>query len=167
MKKAIFSLMVALLLGGCAVTAEEGVTLCPAMGLLRDADKIVFFKDETGKELALTVALANFYGGCSLSRNNQMIYSLSLDFAALRAEGRTEKRVEIPYFIAILSPTEEVLQRAQFSTIIEIDNAGKGVSTEEHELKIPMPDPATAARYEITAGFILTPDQLEANRSKK
>lgn len=167
MKKALFLFVIVAGLAGCTSAGDQETASCPRMGLLRDADKILYFKDDTAQAVVATGGLVNFSGGCTVTKNGKIVYTLNLDFAAERAVGETGKKLELPYFIAVLSPDEAVLQRQRFSTTISFDENGHGLSTEEHELKIPGSDLSAASRYEITAGFELTPAQLEANRSKK
>ena len=84
-----------------------------------------------------------------------------MPFAAKKGITETSlKEKELPYFIAVLSPEEDILQRKTFFTKITFDKDGNGVSTEEHTLKIPITNPSEAYKYKIAIGFAqISPDK--------
>lgn len=179
------SLAAVLLLAGCAGKPTDAGVACPNTGILQDAGEITVFKqgEAKGIENVITSArLANYGGGCAW-RDGQVDFALMIDFQAVQgAEGKSLKRFDFPYFIAVLAPDEQVLQRQSFSTTVPFDNkrqgaaavdasrtqavylGGAGLMREEHTLRLPVPDRASAPQYKVIIGFELTPDQLAFNR---
>lgn len=173
-------------LSGCVGGGKDtaGVA-CPETGILQDAGDITVFKDGADQKLENVVAsarLVNYSGGCSY-KNGQVRFQLNLDFQAVQgAEGKKLKRFDFPYFIAILSPEEEVLQRQSFSTTVPFDNkrqgaaavdasrthavylGGAGTMMEEHHLALPVESRDTVRQHKVVVGFALTPEQLAFNR---
>ena len=181
----IFASLAALLLAGCTGTPKDAGVACPITGILQDANDITVFKEGESQGIENVVSsarLANYGGGCAW-RDGQVDFALMIDFQAVQgAEGKKLKRFDFPYFIAILSPDEQVLQRQSFSTTVPFDNkrqsaaavdssrtqavylGGAGTMREEHRLRLPVPDRASAPQYKVVIGFELTPEQLAFNR---
>lgn len=174
-----------LLLGACTGTPKDPGVACPDTGILQDAGDITVFKDDTSQGIENVVAsarLANYGGGCAW-RDGEVDFALMIDFEAVQgSQGKKLKRTDFPYFIAVLSPDEQVLQRQGFSTTVPFDNkrqgaaavddsrthavylGGAGTMREEHNLRLPLQDRATAGQYKVVIGFELTPEQLAFNR---
>lgn len=181
------SLAAVMLLAGCAGQSKDPGVSCPETGILQDANDITVFNDEKAQGIENVIAsarLANYGGGC-VWRDGQVDFALMIDFQAVQgAEGKALKRFDFPYFIAILSPDEQVLQRQSFSTTVPFDNkrqaaaavdasrtqavylGGAGTMREEHRLRLPVQDRASASQYKVVIGFELSPEQLAFNRDK-
>ncbi len=65
-----------------------------------------------------------------------------------------QEDVKAQYFIAIIGPNEELLQRKVFSTILEFDSMGEGNSEEDHRIDLPVYNLKFAHKYKIIVGFI-------------
>lgn len=173
-------------LSGCTGTGKNPDAIpCPETGIIQDAGEITVFKDDTDQKLENVVTsarLVNFSGACRY-KDEKLHFQLNLDFQAVQgAEGKQLKRGNFPYFIAILSPEEEVLQRQSFSTTVPFDNkrqgaaavdasrthaiylGGAGTMKEEHRLLLPAESRETARQHKVVVGFALTPAQLDFNR---
>ena len=179
------SFAAALLLAGCTGKDADPGVACPDTGILQDAGEITVFGDAKGHALENVVAsarMANYGGGCAW-RDGYVEFVLNIDFQAVQgAEGKKLKRHDFPYFIAILSPDEQVLQRQGFSTTVPFDNnrqgaaavdasrttavylGGAGQMREEHHLRLPVESRASAPAHKVVIGFELTPAQLDFNR---
>jgi hypothetical protein len=71
----------------------------------------------------------------------------------------------LPYFVALLSPEENILQRQAFTVAVEFEDNGIGAVTEEHTIKIPLATGEDGAyKYKVVAGFIMSPEQLAYNK---
>jgi hypothetical protein len=133
---------------------------CPKIGFIADADMISLPNGEA--------LIDGFKGSCSFSKDpNEVQLELTLPFKARMTAPAAAKRLKLPYFIAVLSPEEAILQRQALSTKVDFDNTGAGSSTEEHRIKIPLPSLAEAYKYKVVIGFVLTPAQLKQNKEKK
>jgi hypothetical protein len=181
------SLAAAVLLTGCMGKPKDNSVPCPQTGILQDAGEITVFKPETDGEaienVVASARLANYSGGCAY-RDGKVEFVLNLDFEAVQgAEGQKLKRFDFPYFIAILSPAEEVLQRQSFSTTVPFDNKREaaapvdpsrtqavylgdaGLTREEHRLRLAVDSRDAVRQHKVVVGFELTPDQLAFNRA--
>ena len=113
---------------------------------------------------AATARLRNFEYGCQPDGKGGTDYTLHLDIMASKPlENVNLKTLELPYFIGIVTPDENVLQRSAFTTKMTFDDTGVATTKDKHQLHIPA-DLAAAAKYKIAIGFILTPQQMEDNR---
>jgi hypothetical protein len=149
------------LLSACSMFSKNTEDFsCPKIGFIGDADVLSLAAGEA--------QINGFKASCSFSKNpDQVQVELTLPFKAQKEEKAADKSLTLPYFIAVLSPTEEILQRQALSTKVDFDNTGIGSSSEEHTIKIPLTSPAEAYKYKVVIGFVLTPEQLKQNKEKK
>jgi hypothetical protein len=162
------ALLAVILLSGCSSKADMD-PICPQSGFISKTDTITYLAPGS-KDIAVMGAIKGFTGECSFKdkKNNVVEVSLTLPFTAQRGKaGADLKEKEFPYFIGLLSPTEEILQRKAFTTKITFDNTGTGSSTEEHVIKIPLKSRADADKYKVIIGFALTRDQLKYNEEQQ
>jgi len=174
-------------LSGCAVFAKPDDTVrCPDTGLIQDAATMTVFAEDSAQTLENVVMqgkLDNYGGGCTY-KDGMVEFVLELDVAAAQGpKGRTLKSGQFPYFVAVLGPDEEVLQRQSFSTTVPFDNVppaapvdasrtmavrpGKsGVMIEQHHLRLPAENKADLHTHKVVIGFELTPAQLAFNRDQ-
>jgi hypothetical protein len=161
------ALFLSLFLAGCGSTGRGAENLpCPDTGLILTAASMTSFNADPASDQNMVVeaTLANYRGACRW-RQEVLEFMLEVDVAARRgAAGETLKRGEFPYFIAILDPEENVLQRQGFSTTVSFDNNGSGVSTEKHVLRLPLEDRKNVRLHKVVIGFELSPEQLAYNR---
>ena len=148
---------VLLFLSGCSLFGR-GVDLshlsCPDIGLLKKAEKKVF-KDASGAELA-SIELNNYNGGCSFKGKDKKIVEIDLNLFFLASVIGDAKKDEMnfDYFVAILSPNGDILNKQVFSTSIGFDGESKtGVLSEESILKIPLKDFRDAKNYKVVFGI--------------
>ncbi len=144
--------------------------ICPKTGFIGKTDKITYLASGSTTDIVATGAIKGFTGDCSFKdkHKDEVEISLTLPFTAQRGKAGSDlKEKELPYFIGVLSPTEEILQRQAFTTKISFDDTGAGSSTEEHVIKIPLKSRADADKYKVIIGFALTRDQLKYNEENK
>ncbi|MBI3441996.1 MAG: hypothetical protein HY052_09410 [Proteobacteria bacterium] len=155
------ALLAVILLSGCSLFSKETDDFsCPQIGFIRDADRI---------SLPTADAVINgFNGACSLKKKQGVVVELTVPFAAKKSVTDAGlKNIDLPYFMAVLSPDETVLQRQTFSTQISFDQLNTGTAIEEHTIKIPLSSPVGAYKYKVVIGFVLTPEQLKHNKESK
>jgi hypothetical protein len=162
----IFLLTALFLLSGCALTeGGEGLS-CPRAGFIADADTITFADMARPDGFLVKANIDGFKGTCAKHGKDEIQLDLTLPFVAKKypqAAGDLKEK-ELPYFIAVLGPNEEILQRQAFSTKVSFDNANTGTSTEEHVVRIPVASHGDGHKYKVVIGFVLTPDQLTHNK---
>jgi hypothetical protein len=142
--------------------------ICPKTGFIDKADTVAYAGG--GDEILARGVIRSFTGECKLKnkKGDVIEVALTVPFAAVRGEAGTNlKMMELPYFIAVLSPEEEILQRKAFTTKITFNNEGAGTSEEKHVLSIPLASRADARKYKMVIGFALTPDQYKHNEEPR
>lgn len=161
-----------LALAGCAMFHKDSdlVPACPDAGLVKGAS---FFPMTVGDaphqaagDLAAAASLKTFSRSCEYRKNGEVDVKLTLNFTGQRgARGEKLETQSFPYFIAVLSPSDQILQRQVFSTSVDFDNTtGAGASSEDHTIRIPLKDVKQGPNYKIAMGFTLTPKQAQYNK---
>ena len=163
-------LLAAILLSGCAAKTDID-PICPKTGFISNTDRITYLAPGgSAKDIVAAATIEGFSGDCRFKdkHNNTVDVALTLPFTASKGKaGGGLKEKELSYFIAVLSPEEEILNRQSFTTMISFDNTGTGSTTEEHVIKIPLKARSDAYKYKVIIGFALTPDQLKYNEEQK
>lgn len=161
-------LFCALLLAACqSAGAKDGAMQCPDTGLLREAGTFTVLTSDkagTAEDVIVSAEIVNFSGTCRY-RNGEVEFELGLDVLAKRGpKGPSLTHYNFPYFIAILSPERQILQRQAFSTNVSFDNTGIARAAEPHVLRIPVTDQKEAGSFQVLIGFELTPEQVARSR---
>jgi len=182
MKRLLLALPALILLTGCGMSERLSSSLfgtptekdvermpdCPQTGVLADATYIPIFTGNGIADVAALGKLGDITGGCDFDKAGIAALDIKVTFLARKTKPELDiKKQAFPYFIAILSPDQQILQRQNFSTKVDFDNTGYGVTIEEHELKIPVPSREAASGYKVVVGYELSPDQLAYNRKKE
>jgi len=169
MTKKLLTLLAVLALAGCA-TSPVLPEICPQTGFIENADRAPFFD---GDKVIVRATIAGFGGDCRFAKQEKgetakkAEIDLTVPFVARRSAESTQKSIELPYFIAVLSPDEQVLQRQAFRTVLTFNKDGHAEGEESHRVVIPVPAGAPADAYKLAVGFALTPDQLKYNEERK
>lgn len=158
---------VVLSLSGCAGKDESGLP-CPDTGIIQDAGRLVAFSPASSQDpaqLQVEAAFDNYRGACRYV-DGKVEFLLEIDVAAKRgpAAGVDITQAALPYFVAILDPQENILQRQGFTSKVPFDATGVGMKTEKYVLRLPLEDTKTVRQYKVVMGFELTPAQLAYNR---
>jgi len=182
MKRFVLALCLLPLLSACEMTDKMAASFrgkpeehaaalpsCPETGVMQEADRIPVFYGASGKpkaaDVAATGVLGRLTGACSFDEPGVAELEVTINFAAEKGpKGVALRKQSLPYFIAVLSPDETVLQRQAFSTKVDFDNADKGFASEEHDIRVPVSAKEAAGAYKVVVGFQLTPEQLAYNR---
>jgi hypothetical protein len=168
----VAALLSALFLAGCTgAGAQKDDLPCPDTGLILAAAQMVSLDAKAAaagkageEDIVVEATLADYRGACRW-RQETLEFMLEVDVTARRgAAGTALRRARFPYFIAVLDPEENVLQRQGFSTTVSFDNNGTGLTTEQHILRLPMKDSKIVRLHKVVMGFELTPEQLAYNR---
>ncbi len=160
-----------LCLAACA--SDKAVFSCPETGLMREAQHAAFFaraaENPTKEDVAVYAELKHPKGECKLKSDGKLDIEMSLAFVAQKVDtSATQEKQNLSYFIAVLDPEENILQRQNFYTSVMFEkDAIIGTSIEEHGLYIPVPEASMAGKYKVVAGFALTPEQLKFNEENK
>lgn len=154
--------MARLLPGGGAVPS------CPEVGLLAEAAGLSHFGVAPAQpdNLHYQASLRFVDGSCRFEQGH-----VQLDYAVdvlLRPGPRlTQNRVDLNYFVAVVSPDGSILQRQRFHAPLILNGGEARLGTREQlSQRLPIARPEEAAQYKIVIGFELTEAQLDYNRSR-
>lgn len=170
MKKNILACALVLFLAACN-SAPKPEMPCPEAGLMPNADVTLVRKDTSAgfdaSNVAVKARFGNYRGACKIARQGGIDYTLEMDIMVSKPVADQGPAVQkLPYFIAVLSPDEQILSRNAFETKAEFNNWGQARLRDKHVVNVPESDPVKASKYKIVAGFILSPEELEYNRDK-
>ena len=157
------ALFTVVLLSACT-NAVQPDSICPQTGFVDNSDTVTYL---SGTETTVRAAINGFKGDCTFADKEKKTVelTLTLPFEAQKGATAAVQEEELPYFIAVLSPEEKVLQRQAFTTKVGFGDSGRGSSSEEHTIRIPLaPGEEGAYRYKVVVGFVLTHEQLDYNR---
>lgn len=153
---------------GCAGGGTTAAIPCPETGLMLDATHLTAFNTAGSTKAADAVVIGridNYRGACRM-RDNTLEFVLDVEIGGRKgpAAPKDLERAQFPYFIAILGPDEQVLQRQSFESLIMFSKDGYGFATEKHNMRLPIEDKKTLRQHKVVIGFELTPAQLAYNR---
>ncbi len=162
----------ALALAGCDGSDDPNrfPPACPASAILADAADITR-TDGRGRDITDTVMdgrITGLQGTCRDSPDRKALdASIRVGMDVGRgpaATGRTEK---VPYFVAVERDGRILDKQVMTLDVAFPANTDRvHIEGESIPLRFPTPKGVTGASYKILIGFQLTPEQLEANRTR-
>jgi hypothetical protein len=181
MMKKVSVCVLTLALAGCAGgPAGAPVQVCPVTGFMEHAQTAAFFanaaKSPKPADVNVYALMKNLKGECALKGKDEVDISFSFDVVAQKtALGQGIEGQNLSYFVALLSPQDDILQRAHFYTTVTFDKADKdakktaaqdsGAVTEEQTIRIPLTKDVDIAQDKLVVGFMLAPQQVEFNKA--
>lgn len=177
--------LAALLLAGCETlgftsggTGEAPVVArpqaaCPRVATPADTGDIARFRTPDSRDLTdLVVAarITSLEGTCTLvSRQTSVQVTLSMGVEATRGPAAPGRTLQLPYFVAVTGPNEEILDKAVYSLAVEFpaNTQRARMRGEEVRLTLPVSAGQEAAAYRVFVGFQLTESELALNRSRQ
>ena len=163
-----------LALAGCGAAdgllGKEMTAACPVAGKLDMGDRLFRFGEGQGREEAnvtLAVEVTHVQAACSFeAEENSGEVELSLWFRARRGQGGTGKEDRFGYFVAVVSPDDEIITRRTFERELELADEGAWTPVSDRlEVDMSVAEGADLSDYRIYVGLELSPEQLEYNRS--
>lgn len=157
-----------LLLAACSSRPDTRPPPCPRVGILGDANKGVQYREGTGRDLTdvtFETQLLDYNGDCRYEDKNAIVVvRFILQVAATRGPAATRPEAQVPYFVAVVDKTQNVLAREDFVAVVPFEQGRRRVVVgEELEQRIPLQGRSTS-EIEILIGLELGRDQLERNR---
>ncbi len=155
-------------LGGCSWLPfgkkETPAVACPAAAVLRPLANTAVF---TKPDMAVVPTDVMFYGilseidaQCDVSAGT-LHADLNVIIAAQRGPATQGNSVNLPYFIAVLSPDQTILTKKSFNVTVAIpQDAVRGGITDHIEEAIPLGG-RSPGTLEIVAGFQQTPQVID------
>ena len=180
----IGALMGAMVLAGCETAetvtdyfSKPVILACPDFRILADAAYYTTYRPGTGRDLIDVDVEGNFENmrlGCltkmdKKTRIGMMEVEVVLDFVAGRGPANTTRKAEFPYFVSVTDLDHNVLYREEFKVAVNFDGnlTGLGFRAAPITLELPLKPGLTGENYIVFAGYLLTREQLEFNRSRR
>ena len=146
---------------------------CPRPGILADGADLTRWRPGPVQDLTTLVydaRLTGLNGNCRPGRGDRSLeVTLTPSFSVERGPaGGGERVAELPWFVAVVGPGEEVLQRQSFLERLafargETRAAGEGAPV---RLSLPVGEERRATDYRIFVSFELTPEDVAVNRRR-
>lgn len=137
--------------------------------MLRDAAEVIRYKPGPGRDMTDIMEHAKFaqLGLKCDHKGNRLEIALTIDIAVERGPAAQGREVQLPYFVAVLGPDDEILAKEIFTSVAQVPPERRRLGIrEETEQIIPLQDFQTGANFEIMIGFQLTEVELEENRRR-
>lgn len=157
---------------GIVMAANEG---CPQVAVVDDLKMLSQFETPASPTPETNISSVNITGmksSCTVGANNTVAVNIGLRFdGALgpkaSAWNSESHNFAYPYFVAVTTPTGEILSKEVFAATLRYENGETAISQEESMRQvIPLKDVADASGYEILIGFQLTNEELAYNRTQ-
>ncbi len=168
---ALAALLPAACSGGTGGTALP--VACPRPGILADGADLTRWQPGPVRDLTTLVfdaRLTGLNGTCRPGRRDRSLeVTLTPAFSVERGPAGGGARVaELPWFVAVVGPGDEVLQRQSFVERMAFNRgetraAGEG---EPVRLSLPVGEERRATDYRVFVSFELTPEDVEVNRRR-
>lgn len=157
---------------GDAPAVARPVVQCPRVGTPSDTGDVVRFRTPDSRdltELVVSARITSLSGTCSLvNRNTALQVNVTMGVEATRGPAAQGRTVQVPYFVAVTTANEQVLDKAVYTLTVEFPaNVQRArMRGEEIRLTIPVNAERPAAAYTVYVGFQLTEQELALNRSR-
>ncbi|RVT95550.1 hypothetical protein EOD42_15170 [Rhodovarius crocodyli] len=176
MRKTIGALATLGLLGlaSCSPgTTEDLLLVCPRPSLLPDAVDLTRYRQGQVPELTSLEIDARLMGftapTCRPQRDGRGIaQQFSLQIAAERGPAGTPRTQTLPLVVAVTNAQGQVLNRrvVEQSVSFQANTTSTRVTSEPVEIVLPVSQAHRARDYRIVIGFLLTEQELAANRRR-
>jgi hypothetical protein len=144
---------------------------CPRVGIIQDAADLSRFRQGAQADLTALVvnaSISGFQAKCDYnSKRDGLVVTLTPNFSAERGPASSGSTADIPYMVAVVGDGDQVLSRAAYTLRVPFPPNVAKVTSQGEEVSIALGGGvAEAARRQILIGFVLTPDELAANRRR-
>ena len=165
-------MLLATLLAGCGrPDANAFPPACPRAAILGDAADLVRYRDGGGRDLTdLTLAgrIVGVSGQCQPGDTpRELQATMQVTVELTRGPARQLREAEVSIFVAV-SEGDRILDKKLFPLRAAFaPNIDKlRLTTEAIAMVLPVSPDKSGAAYALTAGFQLTPEELERNRTR-
>jgi hypothetical protein len=166
--------LAALPLAGCGGDGAPSLPVaCPRPGILADGADLTRWQPGPVRDLTTLVfdaRLTGLNGTCRAGRRDRSIeVALTPAFAVERGPaGGGARAAELPWFVAVVGPGDEVLQRRGFVERLAFSRGETRAAGEAEPVRLSLPvgEGRRAADYRIFVSFELTPEEVAVNRRR-
>ena len=160
----------AVLLSSCGlIPPDTPPPVCPEVVVLADAADMNRFvgqgRDLT--DLSFKVSVNNFVLDCLWREETSQLESrLTIRFEAEQGPANTASQGKLEYFVAVVRPPGQILNRESFDLVIPFQGAQTAVVDNVFPT-LPLRAGETGADFVIYLGLVLSEAELSYNRSKR
>jgi hypothetical protein len=155
----------ALTLAGCGGKAEETLT-CPATAVAPDLDAVAIFPSGTAADpnnLQAAGRIFSINAQCAREKGGILV-NTTIVFNMARQASQVQ-RVEYVYFVAVIDSDRNILNEQRFTLTALFGNSDLRQYNEKISVHLPLDHVSSGDGYTVVAGFQLTPEQLDFNRT--
>jgi hypothetical protein len=169
----VLAAVLAASLAGCGSSGPAPLPVaCPNPGLLADGADLTRYRPGPVRDLTtleFDARLAGINGSCRPGRGDRSIdITLTTSFSVERGAAAQGRTVDLPWFVAVVGPDEQVLSRQVFVERVAFgrNETRTTGSSEPVNLSLPVGEDRRARDYRIFVSFELTPEDLALNRRR-
>jgi hypothetical protein len=156
-------------LTGCGGDDARFAPPCPRPAILRDANDLFRYRG-AGRDITDNVLegrITSINGSCKRDGPNAVAATINVGIELTRGAAATSRVADIAYFVAV-SEGDRVLDKQVFQLRAQFpENTDRvRLAGDSVDLRLPVTDKKTAAAYQVTVGFQLTPAELQVNRTR-
>jgi hypothetical protein len=162
----------AVFLAGCSTFNREPPPPCPPVAILGETSSLTQFRQGPGRDLTdveYGVQILDYRGGCEFSSDKRTVtINLTTDIIAQRGPAMAGTAITVPYFIAVLDRSQQILTKQVFETRIDLPAGRRRAGVAEGSQPIiPFAEGKGPKDYSIMIGLQLTDEQLAWNRQAR
>ena len=175
-RTALLALSALALLAGCGrsgnLLSQRPQAPCPRVALLAEAVDLTRHRPGAVPDIRameVDARMTGYQARCDYApRDGGLDVTLVVQVAAERGPAATGRTADLPYVIAVTEGSEDrVLNRGTDTVRVAFDQGERRTAVQGEEMVIRIPgDVRRAAEKVILVGFLLTPEQLAANRQR-
>lgn len=171
-------------LSGCSaaekvtgIFSEPIILPCPDYYIVADAAEIIQYREGNGRDLTdvdFEGQMSNMRISCLTrideeTRVGEMDIEIAFDISATRGPANTTREAEFPYFYYVTNQDKKWLAREKKKVGVEFKGNRTRLSlrTETATVTVPLRPYVTNENYLIYGGFLLSEEQLQANRLRR
>ena len=172
LKPALLMPLLVAALAACSGTDKNTFApACPRAAILADAADIIRYRDGGGRDLTdlvMTGRILGVSGACKPGDTaRQLATSMQVTLQVTRGPAMVGRSADVTIFVAV-SEGDDILDKKMFPVHVEfapnVDTVR--LTTDAISTTLPISPDKSGAAYALTAGFQLTPEELEMNRSR-
>lgn len=160
------------LLAGCGGNSGGGpkfAPACPRPAILSDANDLQRFRGN-GRDFldtALQGRITSVNGSCSADGSQAVVATINVGVELTRGPAAVGRTADVSFFVAV-SQGDRVLDKQVYTIQAEFpENTDRvRLTGDSVDLRLPVNKTMKADTYQVTAGFQLSPAELEANRRR-
>ena len=144
---------------------------CPRPAILRDANDLQRFRGNgSGRDFLDTTLqgrITSINGSCTQDGSRAVVATVNVGIELSRGPAATGRTAEVAFFVAV-SQGERVLDKQVYTlqAVFPENTDRLRLTGDSIDLRLPVSPTMKADSYQVTAGFQLTPEELEANRRR-